>query len=840
MGHLHYTCGSPRGRALVIPGMARHFRNALRLFVRQPLFTLTAVLSLAIGIGANATIFSVANAILLAPTAAVDAPDRIVDVGLTRSNSSFDTMSYPNFEDMRRRNRTLTDMYALDFEPKALSLGGEDGATRIYAQMVSAGFFDVLGVKPALGGFFHASQEQVGTPLRQLVLSHAFWKRQFGADPHIAGRDVVINGDHFTIAAVTPEGFQGTTIISPDAWVPLTSHARGLPTESMMRGRQNQWLVAGGRLKPGVTLADARRDLTSIIRDLRQEFPDAIGGDMAAAVAPMSRVPGEAGELVTPIVGVLAVIVGMVLLLACTNLAGLLLARAAGRSREMAVRVALGASRRNLVAQLLAESTVLFVAGGIAASLLAVWMTGLLWSMLPSLPVPVSVALTFDWRVAAFTFGLAIAAGVLTGLVPALSASRLDLASSIKMDQAAPRRQRLRHVLVAAQMGLCLTLLVVAGLLLRSLGAAAAVDPGMRVDGVDVASVDLALGNYADDASPVITERIRAALRAMPGVSSVSVAAMVPLNGGGLGLGMLRPKGAIDERSTVQADWNVISPEFLPAAEIPIVRGRNFGAEDRAGGTRAAIVNEQFAASVWPGEDPIGKQLENGDFRKGRESSINTLTVVGVARNAKYRWVGEAPRSFIYVALSQEPWRRPQFFIARDRRADMAADMTTAVRQTLRSIDPNLPLIQLQQMRSLAALGVLPQMIAASVAGSLGVLALLLAAIGLYGVMAYAVTRRTREIGVRMALGADHAHVVRMVLAQGLRLTLFGGVGGLVLAVAAGMGLSSAGILFGVSALDPVSFTVTALALTGVAMLATYIPARRAARVDPLTALRTD
>jgi macrolide transport system ATP-binding/permease protein len=820
--------------------MARHFANALRLFIRQPLFTITAVLSLAIGIGANATIFSVANAILLAPTAAVNAPGRIVDIGMTRANSRFDTMSFPSFMDLRDRNHTLTGMYALDFEPKALSLGGDDGATRVYGQMVSAGFFDVLGVKPAFGTFFHAPQEQLGTPLRQIVLSYAFWRRQFGADPKIAGKDVVINGDHFTIAAVTPEGFQGTTILSPDLWIPLTSYANAMPTVEMTRGRQNQWIVAGGRLKPGVTVEDARKDLGAIVADLRREYPDAIGADMSAAVVPMSRVPGEAGELVTPIVAVLAAIVGLVLLLACTNLAGLLLARAAGRSREMAVRLALGATRRDLIAQLLAESTVLFIAGGIAASVLAVWMTGLLWSMLPSLPFPLSVTLAFDWRVLAFTFGVAIIAGGFTGLVPALSASRLDLTSSIKMDQAAPKRQRARHVLVAAQMGLCLMLLVVAALLLRSLGAAAAVDSGQRIDGVDVASVDLSLGSYDDTTAPAVTERIRAAFAALPGVTRVGVAARVPLDGSGLGLGELRPKGAVDERAEINADWNVISPDYLPAAEIPIVAGRNFGADDRAGSPRAAIVNERFAATTWPGQEPIGKQLEYGDFRKGHESEVHTLTVVGVARDAKYRWVGEAPRNFIYVSLSQEPWRRMKFFIARDRRADLTADLTPAVRQALRSVDPNLPLVELQQMRSLAQLGVLPQTIAATVAGSLGVLALLLAAVGLYGVMAYAVTRRTREIGVRMALGADQRRVVQMVLGQGLRLTLVGGIAGLALAGAAAAGLSSAGILFGVSALDPLSFGATALILTTVAALATYIPARRAARVDPLSALRTD
>lgn len=819
--------------------MARHFRYALRLFARQPLFTLTAVASLAIGIGANATIFSAANALLLAPAAGIEAPDRLVDVGLTRPNSAFDTMSYLNFADMRDRNHTLTGMYAYEIEPKPLSLGAADGALRIYGQLVSAGYFDVLGVKPALGGFFHANQEVIGTPLRQIVLSDRFWRRQFAADPSIAGRDVLINGDHFTVAAVTPPGFQGTTILSPDVWVPLTTYSPTLPAANLFTVRENTWLVAGGRLKSGVTIAAAQQDLGAIVADLATQFPESLGKNRAA-VLPLSRVPGEAGDFITPILAVLAAIVGLVLLLACTNLAGLLLARAAGRAHEMSVRVALGARRWDLMQQLLAESTVLFIAGGVAAALLATWLTGVLWSLLPELPFPVSIPLTMDWRVLTFTCGLAVLAGLLTGLVPALQSSRPNLTSSMKADQSAPDRQRLRHGLVAMQMGLCVLLLVVAGLLLRSLNAAATIDPGFRVEGVDVANIDLGLGNYDDAAAPAMIERVRSSLEATPGVAKVGVAAMVPLDGSGLGLGALHRSGERSDESELRADWNVISPEFLPAVELPIVRGRNFASSDHPDGQRVAIVNEKFAADVWPGQDPIGKTLEYGDFRKGKERSVHAMTVVGVARNAKYRWLGEQPRSYIYVALGQEEFRRTKFIIARDRRADQRADLTPAVRQTLRRIDPNLPLIDLTPLSDFAALGMLPQTIGASVAGSLGGLALLLAAVGLYGVMAYAVTRRTREIGVRMALGADGRDVVRMVLAQGAWLAITGGLVGLLLAAGAAVGLSSAGMLFGTRMIDPIAFGGTVAVMIVVALVATYIPARRAARIDPLKALRAE
>ncbi len=277
--------------------MTRHLRHALRLFARQPLFTLTAVASLAIGIGANATIFTAANALLLAPTAGIHEPHQIVDIGLTRPNSSFDTMSYLNFADLRDRNHTLTGMYAYELEPKPLSLGNADGALRIYGHLVSAGYFDVLGVTPAQGAFFHASQETVGTPLRQIVLSDRFWRRQFGADPAIAGREVLINGDTFIVAAVTPAGFQGTTFLSPDVWLPLTTYSRTLPAENLFTKRENTWLIAGGRLKPGVTIAEARADLSQIMTDLDRQYPEIVN-HMQAAVMPSSRLPGEFGDVI--------------------------------------------------------------------------------------------------------------------------------------------------------------------------------------------------------------------------------------------------------------------------------------------------------------------------------------------------------------------------------------------------------------------------------------------------------------------------------------------------------------------------------------------------------------
>ncbi len=814
-------------------------RYAARVWWRTPAFTLTAVASLAIGIGANTTIFTAASSLLLAPTRGVRSADRLVDIGASRHGAGFDTLSYPTYLDVRDQATTLSGVYAVGIEPQPMSLGTTAGAERVYGQLVSASFFDVLGVVPTSGGFFHTAEERPGVPLRKVVLSSRFWHRHFNADPSIIGSDIVVNGDHFVITGITPDGFQGTTILAPDMWVPLTSYAKAMPTDAMMRGRQNVWLIMGARLKDGVTIAQARAELTAIDARLKTQYPNAYGA-MNLVVAPASRVPGEFGEVIVPVIAVLAVVVGLVMLIACTNLASLLLARASSRSRDTAVRLALGATRFDLIAQTLAETLLVFLGGGLAGVLLSVWMSAALRSLLPTLPVPVDLSLSPDWRVVGFAAALSLSTGLLTGLMPAWQGSRANVMTMMKADGSARARQRLRYAFVAAQMGLCLLLLVIAGLFLRAVSAAATADPGFRVRNIDIASVDLALGGYAPDRSAAITEEIRGRFAAIPGVSAASVAAIVPLAGNGLGLGEVRKVGATGSDADIDADWNVISPEFLPLLDLPMVRGRNFQRTDRADTQLVAVVNEQFAKSAWPGENPIGQRIETGDFRKGHEADRQILTVIGVARDAKYRWIGDRARRFLYVPVAQQKWQRLNIFLSRDARLAPSTDLAPAVRAALKSFDPNLPLTDFTTFQNVADLGLLPQKLSASVAGVLGTVALMLAAIGIYGVTTYAVARRTREIGIRMALGADGGSVMRLVLRQGLIVTIAGGAVGLALAVAVALLLSSQGMLFGVRAIDPISFGGTTALLIGIALFASYIPAKRAARIDPLVALRID
>jgi predicted permease len=814
----------------------RNARLAARLLARSPIFTVTAVASLAIGIGANTAIFTAANALFFAPTAGVRDIGRVVDIGRTTEGRGFDTVSFPTYQDLRARDSVFESVYASRIEPQPLSLGAEAGAERIYGELVSASYFDVLGLQPSAGTFFRTTEEQPGTPLRKVVLAHAFWQSRFGGRADIVGQQIVLNGDQFTVAGVAPRGFRSMTILTPDVWVPMTSYARGLPSDETLRGRDNVSLMMTARLKPDVTIAQAQAYLNGFAADLERQFPT-IYRQRGFLVAGTSRVPGAAGEFVAPFLAILMGVAGLVLLVTCTNLTGLMLARAAVRSREVAVRLALGASRRALVGMLLTESLLIAAVGGAFAVLIAWWMTGALGRAIPALPVPVTLDLAIDWRVLLFTTGVAFLTALLTGLVPALQSSRVDLVPDLKSDASAPRRQRLRHIFITAQLAFCLVLIVVAGLFLRALGAATHVSPGFDVAGVDVATLDLALGGYPNEQAPAVAEQIRERLDAIPGVERVGISRMVPLDGGGLGLGGLRRKGTFGPDARIDTDWNVVSPGYFEAIGLPVQRGRTFSSSDREGAPRVAIVNERFAKMVWPDEDAIGQQLENGDFRPGREASeVQTLTVVGVARDAKYRWIGEAPAPFIYVPYAQQPTREVNYLVRRDAAASL--DLQPAVRDALKSFDPNLPLIRMQPLQSYADLGLLPQRLAASLAGSLGVVALLLAGLGIYGVTAFAVASRTREIGVRIALGADRARVMRMVLWQGARLTAIGGAIGLALSLGASQLVSS--LLFGVSPLDPVTYLSTLGALAAVTLAGTIAPARRAAAVNPMTSLKAD
>ena len=827
----------------MLDSWVQDLRYAARLLRRNPLFALTAVASLAIGIGANTTIFTIANALLFKPPAGVVEPGRLVDVGRSQDGKGFDNGSYPNYLDIRARNTVFTDIYADRWGAEPLSLGGRDGAERIFSDMVSTNYFKVLGTRAHIGRLFTPQDgEQPGTPAI-VVLSHRFWTRRFHANPNIVGTTLQLNGHPFTVVGVAAEGFHGTTVLVNDVWVPMTmvGELSARRSSSILSSRDSAWLLMGARLKPGVSVQQAEAELATIARVLEQEHPDANRGK-GLRVAAMSPIPGN-GAPVAAFMAVLMGIVTLVLAIACANVAGVLLARASARRREIAVRLAIGAGRARLVRQMLVESSMLFLAGGSAGLVLARILTTAVVSLLPALPVPVDVSLPLDTRAVGFTLALSLIAAVLSGLAPAFHASRAAVVGGLKADaQGGPERMRLRDAFVISQVAFSIVLIVGADLFGRALQRAATIDPGFDPRGVELAFLDLSLSGYTDATGPAFARQIVDRVRALPGVQSATASAVMPLGMGRMSLGELSLPGApppSDRRGPpppgwFKADWNIIEPGYFMTMKIPLVSGRDFTAADRRGSPWVVIVNQTAAREMWPHEEPIGKVLVHHVDRRGTADSSRPMTVIGVAKDSKYAFLGEDPTGFVYVPLQQQ-------YLPRTTIVARAADgrrLAAEIRALLASMNPNVPVVTAQTLEEYASLGLVPQRIAASVAGSLGVVGLLLAAIGIYGVTAYMVTTRTREIGIRMALGAQRTSVVKMVLRQGMMLTVTGAAIGLALAAGASRLLGS--MLFGVNAADPLTFIGSAALFCAIGLAACYAPARRATAIDAMEALRYD
>jgi predicted permease len=808
-------------------------RYGARLLRRSPIFTLTAALSLAIGIGANTTIFSVASALLLRPLPGVYEPGRLVDVGRTQNGSGFDNSSYPNYRDIKARVTTLSGLYAARLEAQPMGLGGPGGAERIYGMTVSANYFSVLGTQPAAGRLLVEADDE-GAPGSHavMVISYELWQRRFGADLRIVGQTVPINGQPVAIVGVAPPGFQGTTVLRTDAWVPISAALMASPRRgvTLLEMRQAVWLVMGGRLKPGVTVAQADAELRAIGANLEREYPRENRGKGLTAMR-SSVVPGNI-NIFAAFIGLLMGIVGLVLLIACVNLSGMMLARATSRQREIAVRLAIGATRSRLARQMLTETTLLFVAGGALGVFMSLWLRGLLMSLIPTLPVPVGIDMPIDARVLAFAIVLSLAAAVLSGLAPALQASRPDLVPALKADGAqSGGRLRLRRAFLVGQIALSLLLVLTAGLFLRALGRAASLRPGFDQTNVDVFMLDLSLAQYSETTGPGFARTLVARALAQRGVTSAAMVTDLPLDGGSMGFGSIRTPGLRrGDSEEIDADWNVVSPGYFKTLNLPLVRGRDFTDTDVAGAPRVVIVNETMARAIWNTSDVVGRTLEvNDNDARGWE----TAAIVGVASDAHVMTPDGPVEPYIYVPYAQR-------YISRIALVVKTAGGTSIpqMRAVIRQINPNLPVAEAMPLPDVTALVLIPQRIAGAVAGSLGIVGLLLAAIGIYGVTSYSVNQRVREIGIRIALGADRATVLAMILRQGAVLT---GIG-IVIGLAAGMVVSQLvrSLLFGVSALDPITFAGGTVLFVAVALAATLGPARRATRVDPMVALRAE
>jgi predicted permease len=813
-------------------------KYALRLLVRSPLFAVISIASLALGIAATTVIFNVSDSILMRTSPGVREADRLVDVGRSTEGSGFDNMSYPTFAYLRDNSRSFEGMAGTTSDASPLSLAAGDGSERVFGQLVSASYFDVLKVQPAVGRFFNADEDQPGVDRPVVVLTHRLWREHFGADRSVVGRTLRFNNKDCLVVGVAEEGFEGATMFGTDVWMPMAmvGTVRGARGETLLKSARAVWMTAVGRLKPGVTPGQAQAELATVFAAFRRanlEVPDNYG---VVAVA-SGRLPAVMRTPFAIFFGVLFVLTGGLLAIACSNVAGMLLARATTRRREIATRLAIGASRGQLIAQLLTETMVLFVVAAAVAIPASMWLSGVLQSFLPALPLPISIDWTVGARAMLFAFGLALVAGLIFGLAPARHALRTNLSGALHghASTAARERLRLRHTLVIAQVALSLTMVVTAGLFVRTLVAAANISPGFRVAGIDVVTVDTTLAGAEGEKAVALIERVVESVRTVPGIDRVGHSRMVPLQAGGMGLGSVRIPGLSRDalNRLNNSDWDVVSPDFFKALEIPVMDGRAFTSDDRAGRPLVAMVNETFSRIAWPGQTAVGKRFWQSD---GGNDPGRPVEVVGVVHDAKYRFISEVPMPYIYVPFAQQPQPQVSLYLTHN----SPVDLGPSVRQAIARVDTGLPVILHQSLEDATAIGLLPQRIAAWVAGSVGSIGIFLAALGLYGLTAFLVVQRTREIAIRMAMGATQGQVQTMVLRQAARLGVIGGVIGLALAVGLGQVIQSLSLLVNVRSADPITFGAVVVVMMTVLLLASLLPARRAARTDPATALRAE
>ncbi|MEN3334746.1 MAG: hypothetical protein V7641_4111, partial [Blastocatellia bacterium] len=806
-------------------------RYSLRLLRKRPGFTLVAVITLALGIGANTAIFSLVNTVLLRPFP-VARPNELYALSATGKNDAILAFSYPDFVDYRDRNDVLAGIFATRIAPMSLSRNSNN--ERVWGYLVSGNYFEVLGVNAAQGRTFTADEDRARLAAPVAVLSYACWQRRFGADPAVVGQDVLINGHSFKVIGITPEGFSGTEMIyTPEIWVPMMMQEWVEPGNPWIDRRATHNIFTTGRLKPGVSPQQAEASLNILAAQLGKEYPDTNEGVTIELMPPGFILPSIRGAFVS-FTAILMATVALVLLIACTNLASLLLARATERRREIAIRLAIGANRARLVRQLLTESALLALMGGALGLLLAKWIIDLVVAFKPPLDVPVSIELHVDWRVLIFSFFVSLITGIVFGLVPALQATKPDLVPALKDAslQTGARRSRLRSSLVVAQIALSLVLLIAAGLVLRSLGHLQTMDPGFEVDNGLKMSFDIGLQGYDQARGQQFYRQLTERIESLPGVRSASLTSLFPLSvnysSNNVYIEGQAPVRGADVPNAMVAD---VGLKYCETMGIPILAGRDFRDSDTDKATKVAVVNEAFAHRFFPEAHALDEVI-------GKRFSFSSLEgpfiqIAGVARDGKYWSIGEAPQPFAYSPLSQS-YSSSTTMMVRTNGNPQA--LIGAIRSKVAEMDATLPVYDVKTIAEHLSFSLFPVRIVATLLASFGLLALLLAGVGIYGVTAYAVSQRTREIGIRMALGAGRGDILKLMLSQGLKLSSIGlGIG---LAAAFALTRLMAAMLYGISATDAVTFTVISLLLAGVALVACFVPARRATKVDPMIALR--
>lgn len=809
-------------------------RYALRLLKQAPMFTLVAGLVIALGIGAVTTIFSAANGLAFRPLPGASEPDRLVEIHRTDKNGQGShSASYPYYRALRDRSESLSGLAAWSMLALTVRTGDQEG-TRALGNLVSGNYFEVLGVRPAAGRFFLAEEDRVPGARPVVVLSHAYWSRAFGSDPGVVGRPISINSHPFTIVGVAPRGFHGVyAALSTDVWVPMMMQAEVRGTGDLLSSAGSTWLELIGRRREGVESEQVRAELAAATAAFAgKQEPADLGRFSGVSVDPLGAVPAEANGPFLGFLGLLLAASGLVLAIASVNVTGMLLARAAARRREILVRLSLGASRARIVRQLLIESSTLFVLGSAGGVLLAEWGTRALERIPIPVDIPISLELTPDLRVLSFAVATAFLSSILFGLVPALQGTRIDLASPLRAETpgAARKRSRTRNALVVGQISLSLLLLVAAGLFLRALDRGQRVDPGFDAAQVATASFDTGTYGYDEERARQFYADLRARLAARPGVEAVSYARVLPLSGNRTGDefrvdGAPASPGARDEPTEVLL-FAEVDAEYFKVLHMPLLSGRGFEATDGPKAAGVVVVNETFARRYFPDGQALGRTIHR---------DANALTVVGVARDARVASLSEPVEPFLFVPVSQS--FSPELNLIVRSNADPAA-VAEMIRSEVRALDPGLPRAEVTPLAVITSLALLPQRVAALVTGLLGAVGLLLAAVGLYGVIAYSMSQRGREVGVRMALGATAGNVVQMVLKESTRFVAAGLSIGIALALAATWMMKP--FLFGVSATDATTYLAVSAVLAGVALLASYLPARRAAAADPVEVLRTE
>ncbi|HKP82094.1 MAG TPA: ABC transporter permease [Pyrinomonadaceae bacterium] len=804
-------------------------RYGLRMIAKAPGFTLLATLALALGICANTTIFSFINGLILRPLTGVKEPDRLVAVFTSDYSSGlYGGSSYPDYVDLRDQADVFAGLAA--FDQTTLNASGENEAERLRGFVVTGNYFDVLGVRAQLGRTLQPSDDQPAnaTPV---VISDSLWQRRFNADPATVGKTLRLNDKLYTIVGVTEPSFRGLQLgLPPEFWLPTTA------SPEFTKGRRDdRGIQLIGRLKPGVSVAQAQTQLTTIAARLAQAYPETNLGTIdrpkeprPMTVARESRVGPEAEIAVKRVSLLLFAVVGLVLLIACANVANLLLARASARRREIAVRLALGASRGRLIRQLLTESLLLALLGGGAGLLATQWAVRLLPQFFPANDAN-GLDLSVDWRVLVFTLGVSLLTGLLFGLAPALQATRLNLLPALKAEAGVygPRRRRiaLRDVLVIAQLAMSLVLLVSAGLFVRSLRQALTFDPGFATDNLLTASLETRSARLSEQQGQEFFQQTLERAGSLPGVQSATLSMIVPLSGGGYRRNITLEGYQKQPNEDTELNTNTVGPNYFSTMGIPLVAGRDFDKQDRDGSPLVVIVNEELARRYYGG-NAVGKRLQIG-------SNVPSREIVGVARTARYRNLREQPLPFIYIPFGQE-YQSGMALLVRTK-GDPEA-VVGSLQNEMRALNKDVPLFSVQTMSERIGGQLAADRMVAVLLSVFGGGALLLAAIGIYGVMGYAVAQRRHEIGIRLALGAEQRDILRLIVGQGMVLIAIGAGIGLAVALAAMQVLKS--LLFGVSASDPLTFASVILVLVGVALLACYLPARRATKVDPLEALR--